>query len=303
MGALDPKTLAAWCVEHLGSTPESHLFSSEKISHVAGVRLADGREVVVKVRGAAARLNTCAVLQQLAWQRGFPCPQVLAGPAPFGDGLATAEAYVPGGGALRAPDAPALYARGLAWLVSLFTRDDAAGTLDPAPYWMDWTHSGSTTWPSDPDVDLNATDGPDWLERAGRMARERLLVAHGLPEVIGHSDWENQNLRWKGRELHVVHDWDSLVQRSEAEIAGMSSLMFPSTGTRNEAASIEQSEEFLAAFENARRRFSRDESEVAWAAGIWIGAWKAKKAILFGDRVVARELEPQVDERLRRAGL
>ena len=303
MHVLPADTLGAWCVEHLAAVPVRRLFSSDKISRVAGVRLDDGRDVVIKVRAVSPRIATCAALQQRAWERGFPCPQVLAGPAPFGDAVATAESYVPGGGPQRARDAATLYAHGLARLVSLFSPEEVPGTLDPAPYWMDWAHDGAATWPPDPDVELNRMAGPDWLERAGARARERLVAAGGLMQVVGHGDWEEQNLRWQGRDLHVVHDWDSLVRCPEAELAGMSALMFPSSGPRNEAASIDQSAEFLAAYQEARGVFSTEELEVAWAASTWIGAWKAKKAILFGDEAVADELERQVDERLRRAGI
>jgi uncharacterized SAM-binding protein YcdF (DUF218 family) len=57
-----------------------------------------------------------------------------------------------------------------------------------------------------------------------------------LPWGIGHTDWESQNLRWLNRELHVTHDWHSLASRPEATIAGMASIMFPSSGTLNEQA-------------------------------------------------------------------
>lgn len=104
--------------------------------------------------------------------------------------------------------------------------------------------------------------------------------------------------------LHVAHDWDSVVRRPEALIAGMTSLIFPSTGPRNEAASLDQSEEFLEGHQRARgRRFDRDETELAWAAGLWLGAWKAKKGLLFGDASVMASLGPQVAERERRSGI
>lgn len=83
----------------------------------------------------------------------------------------------------------------------------------------------------------------------------------------------------------------------------MTSLIFPSTGTRNEAATLEQSEEFLEAYQAVRgRRFSREETELARAAGLWLGAWKAKKALLFGDTSVMDDLASHVAERERRMG-
>jgi hypothetical protein len=42
--------LAAWCERWLGAPPAAELFESGFLSTVKGLRLADGREVVVKVR-------------------------------------------------------------------------------------------------------------------------------------------------------------------------------------------------------------------------------------------------------------
>ena len=69
-------------------------------------------------------------------------------------------------------------------------------------------------------------------------------------------------------------------------------------------ATLEESNAFLDAYQSARgRSFDHAEREAAWAASVWIGAWKAKKATFYGDEgTVLRDLEPQVAERLRRAG-
>lgn len=301
--SLDPD-MADWCTRHLDSAPIDVIFTLRQVSDVVGVRLTDGRAVVIKVRAPAARVAACVSVQRYAWERGFPCPEPLAGPAPLGDRSATAEAYVPSGEALKADDAPRLYAETLARLVALVPPAVVTTTLEPPPYWMKWDHALPATWPPDPNVDLNGRAGPDWLERAGQLARQRLRGAARLLDVIGHGDWESQNLRWRGRDLHVAHDWDSVVRRPEPLIAGVTSLIFPSTGPRNEAASLDQSEEFLDGYQSARGpRFSRDETELAWAAGLWLGAWKAKKALLFGDTSVMASLGPQVAERMRRIGV
>jgi hypothetical protein len=299
-----PTDLDAWCLLHLGSAPAESLFGSRRISDVRAVRLGDGREVVIKVRPPAERLSACVFVQRYANERGFPCPEPLAGPAPLGDVLATAETYMPDGDELEPRGAGAEYGVGLAWLVSLVPASVVSTTLEPVPYWMNWDHSLEGTWSPDPNVDLNSRQGPDWLDHAGLVARERLKTADALPEAIGHGDWESQNLRWRGRELYVAHDWDSVVRRPEALVAGMTSLIFTSTREKpNQAATIEDSEVFLESYQTARdRRFSRDETELAWAAGLWLGAWKAKKALFYDDPTIAAELAQQVDERVRRIG-
>ncbi|HEY8648802.1 MAG TPA: hypothetical protein VIM50_05430 [Candidatus Limnocylindria bacterium] len=220
--------------------------------------------------------------------------------------MASAERYVPGGVPLpRDAEAPRRYAEQLARQVALAAEiAERVPTLEPPPYWVHWDHQLAGTWPPDPDVDLNVPAGPPDLDEVGERARRRLIRHHALPSVIGHCDWESQNLGWRGDALIVAHDWDSLVRRPEAALAGLTSLMFPSTGTTNEPATLEESESFLRSYERARGRvFSAEEREIAWAAGTWIGAWKAKKAALFGDSgVVITGFLPSTAERLRRAG-
>jgi hypothetical protein len=36
------------------------------------------------------------------------------------------------------------------------------------------------------------------------------LLKAALRPVVGHADWEAQNMRWAGTEPYVVYDWDSL---------------------------------------------------------------------------------------------
>jgi hypothetical protein len=298
--------IAEWCERWLGSKPTSVLFTSDKISAVVGLRLADGREVVVKSRPPQERLLGCTAGPRHLWSAGFPCAEPLAGPAPLGDLVATAERYVAGGTPLeRDGDAPIRFAEPLARQVALAAEiSERVPTLEPPPYWARWDHDLAATWPPDPNVDLNVPAGPAQLDDVGERARRRLTRPHGLPKVIGHCDWESQNLGWRDGKLHVAHDWDSLARRPEAAIAGMTSLMFPSTGTTNEPATLEESESFLHAYERARgRAFSADEREIAWAASAWIGGWKAKKAALYGDAGVVRTaFLPSASERLRRAG-
>jgi hypothetical protein len=302
---ISPNALAAWCLQRLGAEPVHILFQVKHISQVVGLRLADGRAVVVKIRPPAERLHACVLVQRHLGAAGFPCPEPLVGPVPFGQLTATAETFIPGGARLaRTADSPQRFARALARLVALAPPVSALPTLDPPPYWMQWDHDKPGTWPADPDVSLNAHVGPAWLEELAQRVRRRLLQASNLPLVVGHTDWESQNLRWVNGALHVAHDWDSVASRSEATIAGVASIMFPSSGTLNEQASVEQSAAFLDAYAEARGRlWSDEEREVCWAAGLWVQAWKSKKAILTGAHSqVVDILATEVGERLRRAG-
>jgi hypothetical protein len=68
--AVDPGRLARWCTEHLGSPPADELFRSGFLSVVIGLRLADGREVVVKVRPDSPRTAACVEVQRRMFQAG-----------------------------------------------------------------------------------------------------------------------------------------------------------------------------------------------------------------------------------------
>jgi hypothetical protein len=82
---VDPGRLAQWCVRHLGSPPADEIFRSGYLSAVTGLRLADDRAVVLKVRPGSPRVAACVDVQRRLFQSGHPCPEPLTGAAPFGD--------------------------------------------------------------------------------------------------------------------------------------------------------------------------------------------------------------------------
>jgi hypothetical protein len=302
---LDSGMVAEWCLEHLGAQPVRTIFEAGYLSLVHGLELTDGRQVVLKARQAAPRLEVCCVVQRHLFQSGFPCPEPLAGPAPLGDLAASAEAYVPGGEQLEpGPESPQRFAFELARLIRLAPPADDRH-LRSLP-WVAWDHDLEGTWPEPDDshADLNAVLGPSWLEELGRRVKRRLQSARALPRVVGHADWESQNLRWLGSELHVVHDWDSLVSQPEATLAGAASAVYTATGAPNTSASTSQAEAFLDAYERARATaWPADERQLAWAAGLWVRAFNAKKSTLRAQPSESvKALQDEADERLARAG-
>lgn len=120
-----------------------------------------------------------------------------------------------------------------------------------------------------------------------------------MPDVIGHCDWWAGNVRWQGKQPLVVHDWDSAVAMPEAAVAGVAAAV------HEEAATVEESAVFLAAYEAQRgRRWTPRERHVAWAAGLWCRAFDAKKQVAEGGGTQLLDaLQPQLRERLRLAGL
>jgi hypothetical protein len=98
----------------------------------------------------------------------------------------------------------------------------------------------------------------------------------------------------------IVHDWDSVIIDSEAAMVGFAAAVFPTTQAGDEAA-VEESEAFLAAYQSASgRRFSRDERETGWAAGVWVRAFDTKKQHAVGQPLLSLT-EHEAARRLSRA--
>jgi len=291
-------------MDHLGSPPADEIFRSGYLSAVVGLRLADERAVVVKVRPDSPRIAACVEVQRRMFQAGYPCPQPLTGAVSFGEDVATAEAYVPGGAMLPSADnAARACAEAFACLIGLAPRPAEVSTLDPPPSWAAWNHPEDGLWPcpEDADVSLNAVAGPEWIDDAGSRARDRLRASES-EAVIGHCDWLAGNLRWIGDALLVVHDWDSMTADSEAVLVGFAAALY-STVSADELATVEDSERFLVAYGRARgREFSADELERSWAAGVWTRAYDAKYQHTVGQPITSLS-ESEARERLRRTGI
>jgi Phosphotransferase enzyme family len=290
--------LDRWCERWLSTKPTAIIFASGHLSKVVGLGLADGREVVVKIRPSSPRIGGCVEVQRHLWASGFPCPKPLAGPARFEDSAATAEEYVRGGAMLeRDSESPRRFADLLWQLMDRCKHLAVDDRLNPPPPWVAWDHNQAGTWPlgDDGERDLNAHPEPRWLNEIGERTRT-ILNAFAAPPVVGHVDWESQNMRWKDDLPLVVHDWDSVASRPEATVVGAASAVFTRTDVES-SSSIVESEHFLDAYQDARgRAFTPDELRVAWAAGLWVRAFDIK------DDSVMRSGDPEefADEALER---
>ena len=297
---VDVASLTAWCQVHLGSPAQSELFSTGHLTRVIGTRLADGREVVVRIRPGGPRVTACTEVQRRLFESGYPCPRPLAGPAPLNGYEATAESCLAGGTAL--PDsgrAARPFAAALADMVRLAPGPGQVPALEPVPSWTAWNHDQGGLWPrsEELDVDLNQVGGADWIDAAGRAARQTLEEGHD-PAVIGHGDWITDNLRWDGRRLLVAYDWDSLIADSEAAIAGFAAAIYlvPALPT------VTETGEFLDAYAAARGwPFSPGELQRCWAAGVWTRAFEAKVQQAAGQPITFLT-QDEARHRLRQAG-
>ncbi len=278
--------LAAWCARWLGAPPAAELFEAGYLSTVKGLRLADGREVVVKVRPGTSRLAGCAVVHRALWTAGFPCPEPLVDLQPLNGYAATAEMLVPDVGE-PPPDSElaTLSAAALARLVELAPGPGSVPSLTPSPSWVGWDHTERGLWPApeDRDVDLNAYPEPQWLDRVAAAARDHLRSHAGDP-VIGHGDWHPENLHWRGPHLIAVHDWDSVICQPEPAMAGFAAVSFLGIDGPARLANVEESAAFLDAYQQARgRHWTSQDGAAFWAAGLWQRAFDAKTRSLDGD--------------------
>jgi hypothetical protein len=298
-----PDWLPAWCLDHLGGASVGVLFQVHHVSMVFGLRLADGREVVVKARADDGRAVSCVAAQARLAERGFPCARPATPVNRVGELAVHAEEFRAGGEVLHgdSPEIAARNARVFAWLMAELA-DVAVAPPLPNPPWVRWDHADPGLWPADDFLDgLDQSAVPAFVVETAERTRQKLLAA-GLKCVLGHADFEAQNLRWHGSEVWAVHDWDSLAWQPEAALAGAASGSFASDGPPV-LAPIESSEAFLAAYQDLRGQgFTAAELEAAWAASLWMAAYNAREAALLGGTPVCGEvLRAQAAERLRRA--
>jgi hypothetical protein len=297
-----PDWLPAWCLDHLGGEPVGVLFQLHQVSMVFGLRLAGGRDVVVKARADDGRAGSCVAAQAWLAERGFPCARPLTPVAGVGSLAVHAEEFRPGGEVLHgdSPEVAVRCAKVFARLMAELAGVTVAPPL-PNPPWVRWDHTDSGVWPVIDYLD-NENQGavPEYLVEVAGRARRRLLAA-GLPCVLGHADFEAQNLRWHGQQVWAVHDWDSLAWQPEAALVGAASGAFASSGPPT-LAPVESSAAFLAAYQDTRGRlFTAAEQQIAWAASVWMAAYNVWES-LHGDTPLSDDaLHAQAAERLRRA--
>lgn len=306
MPARLPGWIAPWCAEHLGASPRTLLLRAGHLSAVFGLRLGDGREVVVKARrDAPSRIAACVAAQAALARGGFRCPVPLTPVTSVeGDLAVHAEEWLPGGELLRGddPDVARCYAVVFADMMARLGEVRVPPPA-PSPHWLGWDHPGGGPWP--PIDELDSRDQrvvPAFVVTAAISATKRLREPGDQVRVLGHADFEAQNLRWTGRELLVVFDWDSLAWMPEPVLVGSASGVFANAEVPT-LAPVDSSAAFIETYQATRgRRFSADELELAWAASLWTTTHNARAEALLGQPPVATTaLRAQAAARLRLA--
>jgi hypothetical protein len=303
---LDDAAVSAWCARELGAPLGRVLFRSGHLSQVVGVELADGRPVVIKIRPYEPRLAGCVAVQAHLAQAGFPCPAPLVGPTLVRGLEITAETFIGGGTGLSPERGAQPFAALLARLIALAPDPADVPTLTSPPPWTAWDHPGPELWPDRDDKgrDLDVAAGPEWLDSAARLVRQRLAGLPG-PLRIGHGDWESQNLQWRGDRPLAVHDWDSVIEQPEVAIVGLASAVWPrAEGPAGSSATVAQSADFLAAYQVAAgTRWTDRQLQDAWAAGLWVRLFDAKVEAADGGDSQLDRLAAELPDRLALAAL
>jgi hypothetical protein len=273
-----------YCRRALGSSIAEAEFVKAGVGCVYGLRLADGRRVVVKVhppRASARYLEAMQVVQRHLVAAGFPAPEPLAPPAPAGAGLAVAEVLLDRGGRADAHD-PAVrrtMAEALVRLVALARRFAELDGLRENLMAM----GPDRLWPVPHDArfDFEATArGAEWIDViAARARRARDRDAGDV--VVGHTDWRVENMRFADGAISAVYDWDSLAVQREAVLAGGVAHLFTADFSAGpdwvQRPSLDEALAFIADYEVARGRpFGADERAVARAALLYAMAFTAR---------------------------
>ncbi|MGI9100402.1 MAG: hypothetical protein ACR2H2_18245 [Solirubrobacteraceae bacterium] len=276
-GTADPALIVeavdGFCEAQLRMGVREYEFFATSVGSVHGVRLNDGRRVVVKVHRADADRDHLLAVQRVQEHligARFPSPRPLLGPTPLAAGLAVVETLLDHG-CWADPHRPAVrremasscarlveLCRPLAGLPGLSSIRDRAGRL-----WLQ---------PHNPRFDFPGTSGgSEWIERLASAANEQLDRFAGADDVVGHSDYKAEHLRFADGAVSAVYDWDSLGIGSEPVVVAWAAYAFTADWSREGhqcVPTLDESLAFVADYEAARGTPFTPEERQATSAGI-----------------------------------
>ena len=284
-----PEAVDGACREALGVDARELVFRSTAVGDVFGVRVDDGRHVVVKLHQPREVPETlAAVLAVQAHHRraGFPCPEPLSGPVAV-DVYATIETMLLDGDPADTHDPRRR--RLVAEALPATSRSPANAGIRPALR-RGWNaYPSDRLWPTeahDPRLDLAGTAaGAEWIDAFA--ARVKPTATRPAPPALGHTDWSGKHFRFAEDRITAVYDWDSVRVASEPVIAGNAAFAFTANWDLpgvDPAAEPDEVSAFIDEYESARgTRLTRGEREQTIACGAYLMAYVARCEHAHGD--------------------
>jgi hypothetical protein len=278
--------LEEFCVRFLGSGIARAEFFEASVGSAHGVRLADGRRVVVKLHRpgrSLAFLQAAQAVQRDLAEGGFPCPRPLVGPQPLGAGIASAEELLDDGDYADAHQPPVR--RAMATCLSRLVERCRPLSALPGLGENVMRIPPGELWPIPHDGRFDfagTTAGAEWIDDLARGARTILDETPGGDAVVGHTDWRAENLRFCGHEISVIYDWDSLAREREPTLVGSVAHAFTSNWacpppSGRQLPTLEEATAFIYDYEHARgAAFSHPEQRAARAALVYGMAYTAR---------------------------
>lgn len=287
-GTTDPHKIASlidtFCKDELGANVVDFLFYESSVGAVSGVRLVDGRRVVVKVHQSFRSLDflqAVVCVQRYLLGHGYPCTTPLLDPKPLALGIATTEEFVDEGVYHQAND-PTIrrsMAEMLAWLIQLTRKPEAISGVQPS--YLDFRLPDGAIWPTPHSKLFNfeaTATGADWIDEIALQTQE--IKLHGAGQlVIGHADWGVKHFRFVDKKVRVIYDWDSLAFEKEPNIVGHASWYFTYTEFFGDSRlpTDEEARAFIAEYEAARGQpFTYQEHQTLQAAKVYGLAYSAR---------------------------
>jgi hypothetical protein len=276
-GTGDPERITTlvdrFCARSLGSGVDGYEFFSSGVLSVHGVRLLDGRRVVVKAARrsfGSAFLEAAQTVQAHLAASGFPCPKPILGPATFGHGIAVVEELLDRGTRADAHDPEVRWemavtlARQVDLARSFVSLDGLGPSLLASP-----EPGGLWPEPHEARFDFQASaGGAEWIDQLATTARHRL------------TDHIGENVRFDGGAIVATYDWQSLAVGSEPALVGQISYGFTtdwSISQERRMPTLEEFRAFVADYETARaKRFSRAERQTINAGWVYATAYGAR---------------------------
>lgn len=269
-------------LRRLRSRPAEFLFLRAQANVLIGVRLRNGRRVVIKVMARDRRPTRAQRrVQRAAADAGVPCPRPIVDRARIWRSAALIDEYLPSASVPGTGDGAR--AESAALLEDLSRRlGAAAGPLGARlpPHRRPPTDGVLWPPPHDHGADFAATaPGAEWIDEHARRALAIGPRSAGAV-IVGHGDWTAHNLGYDaGGRIVAVYDFDDLARDHEPLFVGFAAITYLSSGLSEAppGASPQEASAFVDAYELARGHpFSEPERRALGAAALYLVAYLAR---------------------------